>query len=172
MFWTTGEMKKNAAMANAVDASDWVGVVPYDDLLHLRSDLELCSWLNRFVYEVKKKKVRNIRQTACTKCVLEFKDIKEIMVGQDLKYSNIQISRFFKMLSNRRWNHWREKVSVWQRNKQSRLCHMKKKECGRKVCWEILTQKLWFIRLCFCLGNSLACEAGKSIGIWHSCSYV
>ena len=53
-------------MANAVDAFDRVGVAPSADLLHLCSDLELCSWLSKFVYEVQKREVRNIRQTACT----------------------------------------------------------------------------------------------------------
>ena len=42
-------------MANGVDASDRVGVVPSADLLHLCSNLKLCSWLSKFVCEVLKR---------------------------------------------------------------------------------------------------------------------
>ena len=53
--WDEWRNERNTATEHSADAGDRFRVVPPVDLLHLCSDYELCFWLRKFVYEVRKR---------------------------------------------------------------------------------------------------------------------
>ena len=164
--WDDWRKERNAAVANAVDFADRVNAVPSAGLLHLYSDLELCSWLSKFVYEVRKRGEDYPPNSLYQMCIGNQRHLRDNgRPGLEIfKHPNFKV--FQDAIDSQMKSLTKKGVGVTTKLAEPIMSHEEEVMWAKGV-WGDSDAKtvLNMLCTCFCLRSFLPYEAGKSIGI-------